>query len=623
MKYLRIMLSLLLISSLVSCKDKDKVWEIKELDKNTIDNISVFSKTYGYIRYFYPNNNLKDIDWYKFLVYGVSEIESISSDELLMEKLHDLFSPLCPEIKFTSNSDESAQSFQIDKSVHYYINEYVGFQSFQDKKPILVKKRNENHPVVDSLYCYNLNENLYLYFPMAIAKQPKKSKEFEELKKEINKIDIELFESNLIKTILKKGDRSISFIKQYKARIADIIERRNIIRHFYPYYEEDDLNDVWDSICEKYYYDVALCNNRDEFYGSIRKCMHSVRDFHLDVYSNATIGSIRGYFKHYYPTASHRITVADSSFIMECILDSNLCVVEKINGKETDSLIKEKLKSISYSTEKAGLYKLSMTGDCLSSPIVDSIITIEAYDIISEQIIKKKLKTTDASYESSLNTTPPFIKYINNTLVFMNICHPDASYKEFLNHASSLQEATSFIMDMRGYPRDYTMSILSHFIDSIVSSGNLQEPIIYFPDQQKKEYKEVEKWHIAPADSKESDLYSKKYEYPKPDKFKLNNSNLYFLADESSVSFTETLLEIIWFYKIGKIVGDYTAGWNGDALYIDMPFGSFRMTYNKFLFRDGSQHHNIGIKPDIFIYDSDKDNNSFFIVTSSNNSHDS
>jgi len=197
-----------------------------------------------------------------------------------------------------------------------------------------------------------------------------------------------------------------------------------------------------------------------------------------------------------------------------------------------------------------------------------------------------------------------FIVPVNDTIVYVNICSDMGSYKEFVKQKVLLEKASVLLLDMRGYPRDYTISLLSHLINSTVSLGNLKRPSIFFPDHKYDHYVDVEKWQIAPALSAESDEFSKKYEYGKPEKFHLS-AKLYFYAAESSMSFSETLLEMINHYGVGIIVGDYTSGCNGDATLVQMPFAPFTMTINKFMFRDGSQHHGVGIKPHAFIANDD------------------
>jgi len=54
------------------------------------------------------------------------------------------------------------------------------------------------------------------------------------------------------------------------------------------------------------------------------------------------------------------------------------------------------------------------------------------------------------------------------------------------------------------------------------------------------------------------------------------------------------------YYKVGTIVGMPTAGCNGDVTRFQMPAATFFMTYNKFLNRDGSQHHAVGVLPDVY-----------------------
>ena len=71
------------------------------------------------------------------------------------------------------------------------------------------------------------------------------------------------------------------------------------------------------------------------------------------------------------------------------------------------------------------------------------------------------------------------------------------------------------------------------------------------------------------------------------------------------MSFMETVIDIIKNYKLGILIGENTAGCNGDTPHFKLPFASFSMTFAKFLNRDGSQHHGIGIKPDIYVENKD------------------
>ena len=73
-----------------------------------------------------------------------------------------------------------------------------------------------------------------------------------------------------------------------------------------------------------------------------------------------------------------------------------------------------------------------------------------------------------------------------------------------------------------------------------------------------------------------------------------------FLADGSAISYAETVLGIVEAYRLGKIVGEPTAGTNGNINQSHLPLG-YRMIWTgmRVLKHDGSRHHGIGIVPTV------------------------
>ena len=76
-------------------------------------------------------------------------------------------------------------------------------------------------------------------------------------------------------------------------------------------------------------------------------------------------------------------------------------------------------------------------------------------------------------------------------------------------------------------------------------------------------------------------------------------ANFYFLVDNTTQSAPETFLDIVKHWNIGKIIGQPTAGANGNINYLPLP-GNMAVTFSgiKTLNSDGSKHHLIGIIPD-------------------------
>ncbi|MEE8460187.1 MAG: S41 family peptidase, partial [Phycisphaerales bacterium] len=73
-----------------------------------------------------------------------------------------------------------------------------------------------------------------------------------------------------------------------------------------------------------------------------------------------------------------------------------------------------------------------------------------------------------------------------------------------------------------------------------------------------------------------------------------------FLTDGRAISAAETYLGIIEHYELAQIVGDATAGTNGNVNPIRLPGGyTISWTGMKVLKHDGSRHHGVGILPTI------------------------
>jgi C-terminal processing protease CtpA/Prc len=73
-----------------------------------------------------------------------------------------------------------------------------------------------------------------------------------------------------------------------------------------------------------------------------------------------------------------------------------------------------------------------------------------------------------------------------------------------------------------------------------------------------------------------------------------------FLTDGRAISYAESFMSFIEHYKLAEIVGQPTAGTNGNVNPFVLP-GGFTVIWTgmKVVKHDGSQHHLIGIQPTI------------------------
>lgn len=568
-------------------KNIEKNWEKKQLSQ--LDKLKIYSLSnlYGYIRYYYPNNNLKNFDWYKFLVYSLSELNDCVDEKHISEKLYTLFHPLCPQILFNNNisknSTPKTNSFYICKNENRHDGIYSEIQH--------INLWENKYPTPDSLYNFSIGENMIISFPVAISILPQPGKDYQKLKSKIKNIKLNLFSTSLLKAALGKKTQ-ISFIKELNCRIANEIIRCNIIKLFYPYSTEDNLLISWNKSCENHWEKVASCKNLQEYYLSVCQFMHTIKDSHVDINFSLAIGKTAIYSPPYYPALE--VEILNNKTLI--IHSSNPLLkgynITKINDIPIAVVLNQKMKNISYSHHKAGIKKLS-SNYLFKSFKKDSVIQLTLQK--NEQFITYNIKT-DLSSPYIVDTTN-FIEFVDS-IAYINLTSEKGEYNIFKNKIQEIKNTKGIIFDMRGYVQPYTLSILSNIIKSKVSLGNLTKPISFFPGQL--EYIPVNKWSIYPAISKDSEKKAIENEYETPIGINIQQPCV-FLMDYTSMSFTETLLDIIKTYKLGTIVGENSAGCNGDIMFIKLPFASFTISGYKFINRDFSQHHGKGIVPDIYV----------------------
>jgi hypothetical protein len=142
-----------------------------------------------------------------------------------------------------------------------------------------------------------------------------------------------------------------------------------------------------------------------------------------------------------------------------------------------------------------------------------------------------------------------------------------------------LQAARGIVFDMRGYPsRLNTPRVLAHLSDSTLHSARFEIPIVTRPDREGVRYIDGG-WPVPPAQPR-------------------FHARVAFLTDGRAISYAETTMGIVEAYHLGDIVGDATAGTNGNVNPFNLP-GGYTISWTGMRVRkhDGTTHHGVGIRP--------------------------
>jgi C-terminal processing protease CtpA/Prc len=146
---------------------------------------------------------------------------------------------------------------------------------------------------------------------------------------------------------------------------------------------------------------------------------------------------------------------------------------------------------------------------------------------------------------------------------------------------ADLAAARAVIFDARGYPNG-THGVLANLSPDPLQSAIWRVPRTIRPD------------HEDPPDWDESGRWLLP---PRAPRFA---GRAVFLIGPGAISYAESVLGIVEHYRLGALVGEPTAGANGNVNEFTLPSGIIaRWTGMRVVKHDGTEHHGIGIRPTV------------------------
>ncbi len=351
-------------------------------------------------------------------------------------------------------------------------------------------------------------------------------------------------------------------------RLGNVINTYNVFQHFYPYFNEVDVN--WDMELE-----TALersLNDLTEYdhLVTLQKFTAPLKDGHIYVsVSNADV---------YVPPIKWEWI--EGKLVITRIKEPDLGikigdVVTKVNSQSSESYFKEINSRISAST-KGWLNYRAQTMSLFGKKDEQLIIEVDSKNIVLNRDREYDYADNDiAIQENNYKLLDDNIYYLNLDKIEMDT---------ITDLLPELQQAKGIICDLRGYPNN-NHGFISHLLkEKDTSKTWMKVPKNIYPDHEK----------IIGYESSGWELQAKK-PY-------LGDKKIVFIIDGSSISYAESYMSFIEGYNLATIVGQPTAGTNGNI----NPFtltGNYVVSWTgmKVVKHNGSQHHAIGVLPDIYV----------------------
>lgn len=551
-----------------------------------------FARTYGIVRYFSPNPYTMDwseSDWMK--------VCALLADRAETQPLETVFKPLAPTMSLTavpvspgdngtcpgsramyysySGSGELNVPF-LAKLLMPGLADYIPYY----KKLLTVSGSTDTAAVPSACryYSYPVGEGKYLNVQHALPEDKFDRKATRRLLADAK----DYWKNHQIddKALSKRRRLIFGLLSDKAVRVADITVRWNIVRHFYPYYEEDRLD--WDNRLERYMQkavQMAGVNTFEslvEWYDTLCRFMNPVKDGHMFVRRDMNVSGIMStYLPEFYAEAETKV-VNDTLLVRMGTDDRQPWrKLNAVNGQQASERLRYCRQITNAATE---VHRDKMAAEkMLSSAEYGTPFVIQTVDA-SGQTHEDTLYAQSQNIKKVEKDRQP-VKKLENGILYVDATSRELNENLFLSALTP--DVRGLCFDLRGLPTYQFEDILAHLIAADAKAPATEVAINNFPYQQNVT------WRV---DSETLKARQPHIALPAT-----------FLCDGATVSWGETILMMVRHYKLGKIAGQTTAGTTGDMTQFLLPLFPFSMTGMLMRCMDGEPHHARGIKPDIII----------------------
>lgn len=351
-------------------------------------------------------------------------------------------------------------------------------------------------------------------------------------------------------------------------RLGNVIILYALVKHFYPYLEasEVDLKRLLTQALEKSFSDRTDAEHVE----TLQAFAAPLDDGHIRIYG-------KSYQRH---APDIRWAWIEDHLVITQLLDSALSisigdVVDQVNDMPAADYYQKYVSLASASTEK---YKHVQASFNSLLGEENSVIQVEVdgkkhklkrtHNYWNQKQLEKAKQIHYKSFESG-------ISYVNLDVISID------SIQSLL---PKLERSEAIIFDLRNYPNGNHGVINLLLNQKDTNKSWMRIPQYIYPNQEKIAGFEPHAWELS------------------PDKPYLGDKKVIFITSPAAISYAESFMGFIEGYDLATIVGQPTAGTNGNvnSFYLNdgVKFNFTGMLVYKF---DGKLLHGRGIEPDVYV----------------------
>jgi hypothetical protein len=347
-------------------------------------------------------------------------------------------------------------------------------------------------------------------------------------------------------------------------RLGDVVIAWNVFQHFYPYFDVVKVD--WDAVLTRSLERALADRTEEEFFRTLSWLVARLDDGHGGVYDA---------LQRKLATPPFKIEWIEDKAVVTASVDPSFKVgdvVLAINGKKTTDIIQEAEEFLSGSPQWKRVKATAQFA--LGLPGTKSSAKLKRGSEVLEVPFENSAEAPAAVVQPNLEP----IATVKEGVLYVDLTR--ASWQDITSRIQELAAARGVVFDLRGYPNG-NHQVLCHLLrEPDKSSAWMKVPLVVLPDREGWAYREMG-WNLVPATPRIA-------------------GRVVFITDSRAISYAESVMSFVEHYKLGEIVGEPTAGANGNVNPFALPGGySITWTGMKVVKHDGSQHHTIGILPTV------------------------
>ncbi len=450
-----------------------------------------------------------------------------------------------------------------------YIYEIIDFDTYDNDKACFIqscykKKPFEKYLLPGELINKPISDRLRCVVPLAL---------YSDTDGTLPHSDVESLK-NLQAIIEDSKFSELSADSKY-VRLAGIAKLWNVIQHSYPYFELYNID--WNGILNDALKFAVISKNGVDFLKYLQIITANLNDGH------AGAAYSKHKFNYCYPP--FLLDHAEGKYVVSRIFEKDTGLLEgdvltEIDGRDVHEFAEEEGELISSATEGSRIN--GILWGRLTKGEKDSIIRMK---ILREGAkfdaeTKRNFQFSDVKEKGyypeyrpeKISEVKPGIFYVDLTRL---------TTEELNGKIPELADAKGVIFDVRGYPK-LECDFLNNLSDKKLYSAKWNVPQIIYPDYENLVgFDTSERWEMEPLEPQ----------------FK---GKIVFMTNGGAISYAESLMGIVEAYSLGEIIGEQTAGTNGNVNPIYLPGGyTAQFTGMKVLKHDDTPHYGVGIHPTI------------------------